>query len=306
VAAHSSSPRAPKDDNLAAGPGAILTLTSGAVKGKVAGAGSLGSTPTAPCGVDTMPTVLTDLALRLIDEASQRGITLRLTGSLGVRGHCAESAALLEALGRELPQDVDLFGLSRQHRDLTGLFKSLGFEAERALAHSHEYGIQRLIYYAPPEGTKVEVFLDLLRMSHTLDFRGRLEADYPTLSVADLLLAKLQIFRITDKDVKDIVALLGAHDLNSRERESVDLPYLLRLTREDWGLYFTLKKNLGVIRERLGQYPELPGATRAAVERRLQELEERIESEPKALRWRMRAAVGTRMPWYEEVENVER
>src|SRR5207249_2848129 len=125
---------------------------------------------------------------------------------------------------------------------IRSLFKSLGLVADPALALSHEYGLQRLIYYAPPDRTKVEVFLDMLRMSHTLDFRARLALDSPTLSLADLLLAKLQIHEITEKDIQDVIALLAAHELAAGGREAVDLAYLLGLFRQDWGLYYTAKK----------------------------------------------------------------
>jgi hypothetical protein len=42
-----------------------------------------------------------------------------------------------------------------------------------------------------------------------LDFRGRLELDSPTISLVDLLLSKLQIQRITEKDIKDMIAILA-------------------------------------------------------------------------------------------------
>jgi hypothetical protein len=248
---------------------------------------------------------LADLARHLIDEASQRGVTLRLTGSMAVRTHCAPARDVLEQVGREPPQDVDLFALSRQDRDIRALFKSLGFEPDPSLALSHEYGLQRLIYYAPADRTKVEVFLDMLYMSHTLDFRARLGVDSPTLSVADLLLAKLQIHEITEKDIQDVIALLATHELAAGEREAIDLPYLLGLFRQDWGLYYTAKKNLALVREHIDRYDSLPAPARETAGTRVQTLGVRIEAEPKALRWRARAAVGTRVPWYQEVRDVE-
>jgi hypothetical protein len=253
-----------------------------------------------------MPKHLLDLAQRLIDEATQRRVTLRMTGSMAVRGHCPTAAAVLEQLGREAPQDVDLVGLARQHRELMALFKALGFEADPALALSHEYGIQRLIYYAPETRAKVEVFLDSLRMSHTLDFRERLGADSPTLAVADLLLAKLQIHRITEKDLQDLIALLAAHELGAGAREEIDVPYVLGLLSRDWGLCFTATSNLLQVARALPRYPALAAEAREATAERVLKLGERVEAEPKSLRWRARAAVGTRVPWYQEVGNVER
>jgi hypothetical protein len=245
------------------------------------------------------------LARRVVDQASERGVVLRLTGSIGVREHCAAAAVVLDTLDRAIPLDVDLFGYVRQHREIDALFKSLSFAVDPSLALSHEYGLQRLIYYDPADHTKVEVFLDVLRMSHSLDFRGRLEKDFPTLSVADMLLAKLQIFRITEKDIKDILALLGAHELATSGRENIEVPRLLGLIRQDWGLYYTARKNFRLVQEMLSGYDMLAAEQRAVIADRLRTLEERIEAEPKTLQWRMRAAVGTRVRWYEEVGDVE-
>src|SRR5439155_6390733 len=103
----------------------------------------------------------------------------------------------------------------------------------------------------------------------------------------------------------DVIALLAAHELAAGGREAVDLAYLLGLFRQDWGLYYTAKKNLALVREHVGRYDSLPAAARDTAGTRVRALEERIEAEPKALRWRARAAVGTRVPWYQEVRDVE-
>ena len=43
-----------------------------------------------------------------------------------------------------------------------------------------------------------------------------------------------------------------------------------------------------------------------SVRDRLTQLRETIDSTPKTRRWKMRAKVGTRVQWYEEVEEVDR
>jgi hypothetical protein len=93
------------------------------------------------------------------------------------------------------------------------MFRELGYEPDPSVAFSQEYGIQRLIFHKPNEQLMAEVFLDVLRMAQTLDFRGRLELDSPSVSLVDLLLSKLQIQQITEKDIKDMIALLAEHAL---------------------------------------------------------------------------------------------
>jgi hypothetical protein len=138
-------------------------------------------------------------------------------------------------------------------------------------------------------------------MSHTIDFKGRLDLTPLTVSAADLLLAKLQIFRITEKDLKDIVALILVDDSGS-----IDLQYVLTRLRGDWGLYYTASKNIALAQSRLDTYPGLAQQDATTVRGRLARLQELLNEAPKTLRWRLRAAIGPRMQWYEEVEDVDR
>jgi hypothetical protein len=39
---------------------------------------------------------------------------------------------------------------------------------------------------------------------------------------------------------------------------------------------------------------------------RVHALQQRIDDAPKSAKWRLRAKVGTRYPWYEEVEELDR
>jgi len=249
-----------------------------------------------------MPEDLPKRAQGLVDSAAERGLVLRLIGSVAVRHHCAASATVSNQLGREIPMDVDLVGFVKQYRETDALFKSLHYEPESARTLGHEYGIQRLIYYAPATGIKVDIFLDVLRMSHTIDFKKRLGESAITVAPVDLLLAKLQVFRITEKDIKDIAAIMLVHDLES----AIDVPYLLGLVRQDWGLCYTASRNLALVDGWLENRHGLEPGDASTVRSRLATLRGRIVAEPKSLRWRLRAAVGPRIPWYEEVGEVER
>ncbi len=150
------------------------------------------------------------------------------------------------------------------------------------------------------------MFLDVLHMAHTIDFRKRLPEMRTTATITDLLLAKLQIHEITEKDLQDLVAILATHDVGGSGEETIDLDRLRQVLTNDWGFEYTAVQNL----KKVGQWVEangkVPPSTRAATVARAQELTSAVTSWPKGLRWRMRAAVGTRLRWYEEVEEVER
>jgi hypothetical protein len=95
----------------------------------------------------------------------------------------------------------------------------------------------------------VDVFFDKLRMSHTIDFRKRLDVDAPTISVSDLLLEKMQIVKLTEKDAKDTVIVFTEHSVNEDDNENVDSRYIANLLADDWGFYYTVTTNLKRIRD---------------------------------------------------------
>lgn len=236
----------------------------------------------------------------VMEESSRRGLVLRLAGSAGVLRHCANCRGAASALAREPPQDLDFFGYSKQQRELMRMFGDLGYRADPSVAFSQEYGISRLIYFGHVSAAKIDVFLDELRMSHTIEFKSRLSGTAVTAQVTDLLLAKLQIHQITEKDVKDLAALLASHPLGDGSDGSVDARYVAGLMGHDWGLCHTALGNLAIAGDLLAGW-DPAGQVAAAAAARVRELTSRIEGAPKSLRWKARSRVGTRIRWYEEV-----
>jgi hypothetical protein len=241
---------------------------------------------------------------QLLRESARRGLVLRLAGSAGVLRHCDSCRGAVGALAREPPLDLDFFAYSKQQRELGRMFTDLGYRADPSVAYSQEYGIARLIYLGHASAAKVDVFLDALKMSHTIDFKARLGGTAPTAQAADLLLAKLQIHEITEKDIKDIAALLASHPLGDGSDGSIDSRYVIGLMAHDWGLCHTAQGNL-VIAEGLLAGWHSAGSIAAAAASRARELRQRIELAPKSLRWKARAKVGTRVRWYEDVGDAE-
>jgi hypothetical protein len=252
------------------------------------------------------PEELLETAVQLVDLGAKNGVTLRILGHQAVRYHVQVNRQLIDLLKRAPTHDIDFMGYSKEITPANKLFiDRLGYKPDPDVAYSQEYGVQRLIYYHD-SGIMAEIFLDQLRMAHTLDFKGRLELDNPTISLVDLLLSKLQIQQISEKDIKDMIVLLAEHDLGSGEREKVDAQYMLKLTRDDWGLYYTASNNLGKVRTYLASVEVLEENVKQIVDARLSLLIKRIEAEPKTLRWKARARIGTRIKWYEDVGDVHR
>jgi hypothetical protein len=145
-------------------------------------------------------------------------------------------------------------------------------------------------------------------MCHRLELRGRLRADHPTLPLADLLLSKLQIIRINRKDVLDVLAVLRHHALGDRDGELINLARIVELTSTDWGWWRTVSGNLAAIQSLSGEELEGELATRASttfdLPAQVRALQAAIEAAPKSAGWKLRAAVGDRLRWYQEPEEV--
>ena len=252
------------------------------------------------------PDELLEIARQLVEQAAQNGVTLRILGHLAVREHVVTNRELITQLKRVPTHDIDFIGYSKEATKANKLFiDTLGYKPDPAVAFSQEYGVGRLIYYHP-NGVMAEIFLDQLKMAHTINFLKRLELDSPTISLADLLLSKLQIIQITEKDIKDLIVLFVEHDLGAGERDKIDIDYLIKLTKDDWGLYYTASTNLEKVRSFARHYEVIGLDNQQTVETRLDILLQKMEEAPKSLRWKTRAKIGTRLKWYEEVGDVHR
>ncbi|HYM49476.1 MAG TPA: hypothetical protein VET65_02775 [Candidatus Limnocylindrales bacterium] len=236
-----------------------------------------------------------DEARRIGEAAEAAGLQLKLVGGAAVRLHSAttERPPLRRRYG-----DLDFVASSKQRGQVQKLFESLGYQGD--LRFNTLNGHQRLLYLDPENGRQVDIFIDVMRMCHTIDLRSRLNHAGPTLTPADLLLSKMQIYEINKKDVVDITALFLDHDIGEDDNDRINATYLAGLAAGEWGLYRTLQLNA----ERLRAAVDDLAVAREIVLERLERLRERIEDQPKSLKWKVRARVGDRVSWYELPEEV--
>jgi hypothetical protein len=77
------------------------------------------------------------------------------------------------------------------------------------------------------DGLVIDVFIDYLNFCHRIDLRESIHPDYPTISLDDLLLSKLQIVEIAEKDVQDANVLLLEHEVSDGAiQEKIDTTYI--------------------------------------------------------------------------------
>lgn len=252
-------------------------------------------------------------AVAIVTVAAAQGVTMRAVGSAGIRLHCSAPGPLMDRLGRPA-KDIDFIVPQRHRKGMRRLLESRGYIADRDLLIAMEGA--RYSFEHPGDGIQIDVFVERLDFCHTIEVSGRLDRHPVTLPVDELLLSKLQVVEMTTTDLIDAAVLLATHevshdaggsDASSRplEDETVDAGHIAGLLSRDWGFHHTATNNLERLRGDAG-----PSAARgmadsesARVQRRATQLLDAIEAAPKSLAWRMRARVGERKQWWQDVDD---
>jgi hypothetical protein len=246
------------------------------------------------------PEVFLAEGTRLVDEAQRRGIVMRVMGPLALHYDFPEHIdlyAALERLGERYFTDIDFAAYGKGRNAMPGFMKDMGYECD--VDTMMMSGKTRHIYYggAVP---MIDVFFDKLEYCHTIDYAGRLELDPHSVSLTDILLQKLQIWEINDKDLKDIEFLFLFAEFGDDDQQKVNVSYIARRLGDDWGFWYTATTNLGRVREHVASVGALSPEQKAKVLQVADRLAERMEAEPKTKAWSKRAKKGTSKIWFNQ------
>jgi len=244
----------------------------------------------------------TNEAVTLVDKAESAGLRLRVLGATAIRLHCPQHRQLFEVLNRRI-SDIDFGAYRKQKNEVTRFLAGQGYKPQQHLTLGAAFTGREI--FEGKNGKHVDVFFDKLEFCHTVSFSNRLEKDRPTLALAELILEKMQIVRINEKDVKDTSVLLLEHDIGDNDTDVVNAEHIARVLSNDWGFYYTLTTNLKRVDGCLSKY-ELTDEERGLVRTKVGKLLERIDKEPKSMSWKLRETVGTRKKWYRDVEEIDR
>jgi hypothetical protein len=237
-------------------------------------------------------------ARRLAAGIEAAGLPLRLLGGLGIRLHAA--GEIHPALARSYA-DIDLVCARKAGRDASRFLVAAGYEANERFNAMN--GSERMLFYDRPNARHIDLFVGGFRMCHALPLADRLDRDSPTLPPAELLLTKLQVVQLNVKDSNDIIALLLDHDIAEDDDDAINAAYIAQLLAGDWGLWRTSRGSLEQTRKAVAQ-SALSADEQALVLDRIERLWERVELEPKGLRWRSRARIGDSKRWYDEPDEI--
>ena len=244
-------------------------------------------------------TPLVDEAKRLIDAATERGIVLRLLGGLAIALLCPDLPARTR-----LGQDLDFGSLSATRRELGDLLAEHGYQPDKTF--NALYGNRQLYFANPGTGLAVDVLIDKLHMCHTLEFADRIDRLPYTLDPMDLLLTKMQIIELNEKDADDCLRLLVTFPLaDSDDPDVMDMRVFRSLVADDWGWWKTITLNLDRMRALLaaGERPAIAGGRLDPVAQ-IDALTQAADEAPKSRRWKLRSRIGERKRWYEQPEET--
>ncbi len=234
-------------------------------------------------------------ARKVLQEAKEKDVILRLVGGLAIQAHCTKMAFCERS-----HVDIDLAGLSKQSAKIASVIEGFGYVENTSMTMAT--GGKRLVFEKPKSKDHIDVFLDNLDFEHRIKLKDRLEIEDSTLSLSDLLLSKLSISRLNEKDIRDIITILKDLPFGNQDLPGiVNADYITRLCSEDWGLYHDVLDSIAECLGALGSY-ELNSADDERVLQALRALRTSLVGSKKTRRWRMRALVGERAPWRKTVE----
>lgn len=232
----------------------------------------------------------------VIGAIIEQGGKASLLGGRAVAIACG--TAMPQAL-RRMSADIDIVVRGRDRKALKAGMARLGCEA--AAEFNLLNGKERMIFFAGE--TKIDVFIDIFRMCHTLNLGERVGLRPLILPPADLLLTKLQVVRLDAKDMIDIAALMLSCDLGEGP-EGIEIGRITGPLGADWGFWRTATGTLSALR---GRAFEICGETAlaAALITRIDALSARIAAAPRSMAWKLRAVIGERSKWYELPEEPD-
>ncbi len=265
-----------------------------------------------------------DEATSLTQAVSAAGLDARLLGGLACWLTCpsVRSGPFARSYA-----DLDFAVTKADSQPFRAILEGRGYLPDKFFNGLH--GATRLYYQAPEGQWSVDIVIDELTMSHKLDLRGQLGGPGPSISLADLLLSKLQVWEINRKDLGDALCLLADHALadhaladhaladhaladhalagaaargDAADADEISLARLAAVLGADWGFCHTVERNLGKVTELWTAEP-VPGPA-YDVSAQAAAIRSAIDAAPKSRAWRMRARIGERVKWYETPEEV--
>jgi hypothetical protein len=240
------------------------------------------------------PNTLVHRADAIARHVKAEGLSARLLGGIAFHFQIRRRR---EHVGRAYG-DIDLIVARKDTHKLDQVLQKVSYAGDKTF--NARNGDRRLLFHHT-DGSKLDVFVDTLEMCHRLPMRSRLDLETETVSRADLMLSKLQVRELNEKDLDDIFGLLAVYPVTATE-DGINATHIGRMCGQDWGLHRTSEVNLSKLRDNWLSTVAAPD--RRAVAQGLEDLADALASARKTTKWKLRAVIGERVRWYEDPEDV--
>lgn len=234
-------------------------------------------------------------ARRVVAAATSRTVVARVLGGAAVHLQSPDGRPLLP----RTVKDIDLATPRGARTPVSEVLTAAGYTPDEMFNALH--GASRLLFYDETNDRKLDVFVGSFAMCHQVPIAERLERDPLTVPLAELVLTKLQIVELTERDQRDIYNLFFHHEVTEGSGAGIEADYVARVLAGDWGFWRTSKATIERCIANVGGYDLSPDAA-STITGRLETLWRRVESEPKSTKWKLRSRVGERVRWYDEPE----
>ena len=238
---------------------------------------------------------LTQEATRVSSAIQDSKLSVKLLGGLAV--WLQSPSAQLPILRRDY-SDLDFIAVKKEVTPFSKLLTNIGYMEDKRFNAIH--GATRLIFIDEENDRPVDLLVDNFKMCHEIDLKNRLSIEGPTISISDLFLTKLQVVKITKKDLLDLTSLIIDHEFSD---SGVDLKYITKILSGDWGFERTVLLNLDRLLAFSSEILDNP-KTKKISEDKINIIKKNIRDSKKNINYKLRAKVGERVIWYEEPDEL--
>lgn len=230
-------------------------------------------------------------AMRILKASEEAGIPVRLLGGMAV--YTVSPCTRVSPFARTI-NDLDFVVSKKKSYPFGKLLETIGFEGDHEFNSIH--GESRMLFRS--DLLEIDVFVGLFEQCHQMNLEKSIPATKQIIPLADLLLTKLQIVQINQKDILDILALLHDHEVaeSGDPEQIISLPALTEVLGGDWGWYTTVTDNLEKINAFIRE--KFQGAEQETLLGRTGKIAEAAQNCPKSLKWKLRSKVGRKVQWY--------